>query len=277
MSNHVPPGWPTVIPRLSVAEPRALVAFLQHAFAARGEFNESRPSELWLGDSLVMVGGTLERAPTAAFLYVYVADVDASYELALAAGAVAMEAPADMPYGDRRAMIEDPWGNRWQIATHLGFTANDRESAGGEGPMAHGQPVTEVFPLVWTSDVPALVAWAVDALGLVEAWRAPPNDDGEIEHAELLWFSGRISVNLTRPGKVLMGPSGISLRVDDRDRVDALYRRAVAAGASITQGPEETRIAYSFTATDADGNQWWVNAETGFLDRLRGAGETRPR
>ncbi len=42
-----------------------------------------------------------------------------------------------------------------------------------------------------------------------------------------------------------------------------------AAGADITQGPEETRIAYSFTATDPDGNHWWVNAETGFLDRLR--------
>ncbi|MGE0621866.1 MAG: VOC family protein [Pseudomonadales bacterium] len=133
-----------------------------------------------------------------------------------------------------------------------------------------GQPVAEVFPLVWTTDVPALVDWAVGALGLVEAWRAPPNDAGEIEHAELCWIRGRISLNLQRPGKAAMGPAGISLRVDDRARVEALYRRAVAAGASITQGPEETRIAYSFTATDRDGNQWWVNAETGFLDRLRG-------
>ena len=27
-----------------------------------------------------------------------------------------MEVPTEMPYGDRRAMIADPWGNRWQIA-----------------------------------------------------------------------------------------------------------------------------------------------------------------
>jgi uncharacterized glyoxalase superfamily protein PhnB len=26
-----------------------------------------------------------------------------------------------MPYGDRRAMVEDRWGNRWQIATHRRF------------------------------------------------------------------------------------------------------------------------------------------------------------
>ena len=42
-----------------------------------------------------------------------------------------------------------------------------------------------------------------------------------------------------------------------------------AAGASIIQGPEESVVAYSFTAVDPDGNQWWVNAETGFLDQLR--------
>lgn len=24
-----------------------------------------------------------------------------------------------MPYGDRRCMVEDQWGNTWQIATHL--------------------------------------------------------------------------------------------------------------------------------------------------------------
>lgn len=136
--------------------------------------------------------------------------------------------------------------------------------------MADNVTVAEVFPLIWTADVPALIDWAVAVLGLKESWRAPASEAGEIEHAELHWQSGKVSLNLARPGKVRMGPAGISLRVDDRARVEAVYRRAVAAGANITQGPEETRIAYSFTATDPDGNQWWVNAETGFLDRLRG-------
>jgi len=30
-----------------------------------------------------------------------------------------------MPYGDRRGMVKDEWGNTWQIATHLG----DRDAA----------------------------------------------------------------------------------------------------------------------------------------------------
>jgi hypothetical protein len=28
-----------------------------------------------------------------------------------------------MPYGDRRAMVLDPWGNIWEIATHGGAFA----------------------------------------------------------------------------------------------------------------------------------------------------------
>jgi len=124
---------------------------------------------------------------------------------------------------------------------------------------------TEVFPLIWTQDVAALSDWAVAVLGLTESWRAP-GESGEVEHAELHWFSGKVFINISNGRQ--MGPSGISLRVDDRNRVEALYQGALKAGADITQGPEESRVAYSFTATDADGNQWWVNADTGMLDQL---------
>ena len=40
------------------------------------------------------------------------------YRRAIEAQALSLEAPADMPYGDRRAMVKDAWGNVWQIATH---------------------------------------------------------------------------------------------------------------------------------------------------------------
>ena len=57
--------------------------------------------------------------PFPAFLYVYVDDADATYRRAVAAGARSLEAPIDTPYGDRRAMVEDRWGNTWQIATFV--------------------------------------------------------------------------------------------------------------------------------------------------------------
>ena len=64
-----------------------------------------------------MVSGVEFRGPMPAFLYVYVDDVDATYQSALAAGAESLEAPQVVPYGDRRSMVQDAWGNVWQIAT----------------------------------------------------------------------------------------------------------------------------------------------------------------
>ncbi|OLC44809.1 MAG: hypothetical protein AUH43_17810 [Acidobacteria bacterium 13_1_40CM_65_14] len=52
------------------------------------------------------------------FFYLYVDDIDATYQRALQAGAVSLEMPQDLPYGDRRGMVKDPCGNIWQIATH---------------------------------------------------------------------------------------------------------------------------------------------------------------
>ena len=110
MAKHVPAGWPTVVPRIAVDDPRALVAFIQHVFGAVGEYHLERPSELRIGDSLIMVGSTIEREAMPAFLYVYVKDADAAYRRAVERGAKSLEEPQDMPYGDRRAMIRDPWG-----------------------------------------------------------------------------------------------------------------------------------------------------------------------
>jgi len=119
-ATYVPSGWPTLIPRIAVDDPEALVAFIQQVFGATGQFNPQRPTELRIGDSLLMVGSTVGRKPMPAFLYVYVKDADTVFQHALDRGAKSIEEPQDTPYGDRRAMVEDSWGNAWQIATHRG-------------------------------------------------------------------------------------------------------------------------------------------------------------
>jgi len=52
-------------------------------------------------------------------LYVYVDDVDATFQRALAAGAMSVQAPADQFYGDRSGGVKDLFGNLWWIATHI--------------------------------------------------------------------------------------------------------------------------------------------------------------
>ena len=119
-SPFTPPGWHTVTPRIVVDRAADCVAFIKRVFRATGDYRRDMPTILTIGDSIVMVSDAGARDPSAAFLYVYVENADETYERALAAGARSLEEPADLPYGDRRAMVEDEWGNTWQIATHLG-------------------------------------------------------------------------------------------------------------------------------------------------------------
>ena len=116
MKADRPPGYQSVTPRMVVSDAAGAVEFLRATFDAVGEVEVGRPAEVRIGDSLVMVTPADEREPFPAFLYVYVEDADLVYRRALDAGAVSVEAPLDTPYGDRRAMVRDPFGNVFQIA-----------------------------------------------------------------------------------------------------------------------------------------------------------------
>ena len=113
-----PVGWHTVTPRIVAHDASGLVAFLADVFGAVGEYDPVAPSIITIGDSKVMVSEAGARDPKGAFLYIYLGDTDAAYRRALERGAISIEAPLDTPYGDRRCMVEDKWGNTWQIAVH---------------------------------------------------------------------------------------------------------------------------------------------------------------
>ena len=118
MKHFQPDGRHTVTPRIITPKPEEMVHFVKEVFRGQGEFHVNRPAEIRIGDSLIMIsdGGGL-REPVSAFLYVYVENVDETYQRAVEAGAETLELPSDQPYGDRRAMVKDPWCNLWQIAS----------------------------------------------------------------------------------------------------------------------------------------------------------------
>ncbi|MDT2020253.1 VOC family protein [Methylocella sp. CPCC 101449] len=118
--SYKPDGWATITPRLFTPDVQGLVDFLKQAFDARDDVPTGRPAEITIGDSRLMIsdGGGI-RAQLSAFLYLYVPDADETYRRAIAAGAETIEPLSDTPYGDRRAMVQDRWGNTWQIATRL--------------------------------------------------------------------------------------------------------------------------------------------------------------
>jgi ribosomal-protein-serine acetyltransferase len=122
-TSQPPTGYHTVTPRMVVGDAAGAVRFLGAAFGATGDAPDGRPAEIRIGDSVIMVTQAGVREPFPALLYVYVADADATYRDALAAGAASIEEPVDTPYGDRRAMVRDPYGNVFQIAHRLAAPA----------------------------------------------------------------------------------------------------------------------------------------------------------
>jgi PhnB protein len=115
--NFVPKGWPAVVPRIVCNQAEQLVQFIKDVFIATGDYQTERPTVLNIGGSLIMISDAGMRDVMPAFLYVYVEDADETYGRAIRAGAKSLEKPGDVPYGDRRAMVKDQWGNIWQIAT----------------------------------------------------------------------------------------------------------------------------------------------------------------
>jgi uncharacterized glyoxalase superfamily protein PhnB len=116
----LPTGWHSLTPRIVVGDVAGLVDFLRGVFGASGELHADRPAVMRIGDSVIMISAAGPRETMTAFLYLYVEDADATYSRALQVGARSLEEPRDTPYGDRRGMVQDPWGNIWQIATPQG-------------------------------------------------------------------------------------------------------------------------------------------------------------
>jgi uncharacterized glyoxalase superfamily protein PhnB len=124
--NPIPEGCHSITPYLTVPDAARLVEFLKQAFDGIERARISRPdgtvlhTQVRVGDSLLMIGEPQGQwKPRPSMLYFYVADVDAMYKRAIAAGAKSVIEPTNMFYGDRTASVKDMADNDWWIATHI--------------------------------------------------------------------------------------------------------------------------------------------------------------
>ena len=121
--NPVPEGYHTVTPYFTVADAGGFLDAEEMERVA-GSDGRIRHAEARIGNSKVMIGEATEQwrgKPNA--VYVYVADVDATYQRALAAGARTISQPTTHFYGDRSGGIEDSEGN-------ISFTKGQRAVEG---------------------------------------------------------------------------------------------------------------------------------------------------
>jgi PhnB protein len=125
-TKSIPEGYHSITPSFCVDGAQEFINFLKEVFAAQDRFKMDGPggkvmhAELSIGDSAVMVSDVMPQWPAKSnSLYVYVDDVDATYQRALKAGATSVRAPENAFYGDRTSAVQDPFGNIWGIATHV--------------------------------------------------------------------------------------------------------------------------------------------------------------
>jgi len=225
---NVREGFTTVTPYLR-AEDAGLLDFLVKTFGAVETLNHpAGPGlthrEVRIGDSMLMIGEGGPVAPTMrrpqAF-HVFVEDVDAAFERAIAAGGKSLGAVEDRPYGERSGFVEDPFGNYWYIARHLGPT-----------PVPAGYRT--LTPYLHPRAAGAYIEFLTRGLGAIEEFRhALP--DGRVMHAQLR--CGNAVLELGESEGEGMPRSGVFyLYVTDPD---ALFAQAVAAGATPLGAPAD--------------------------------------
>ena len=121
-----PDGYHNVTPYLICEDAHATIAFLASAYGGTVRSQHEAPDgklghcEVEVGDSVIMLASACEKAAAnSSMLYVYVDDVDATYERAVKAGATSVQAPTTAFYGDRTAAVTGPSGHQWWMATHV--------------------------------------------------------------------------------------------------------------------------------------------------------------
>jgi PhnB protein len=149
----IPEGYHSVMPYLAVHDAAAALEFYQQVFGARERMRMPAPggrvghAEIEIGDSCIMLADEYPeigfRSPksiggTPVNLHLYVEDVDAMVEQAVAAGAKEVRPVKDQFYGDRTGTVEDPFGHVWHIATHKKDVSADELKRGAAEAMQQG-------------------------------------------------------------------------------------------------------------------------------------------
>jgi uncharacterized glyoxalase superfamily protein PhnB len=152
MTKPIPEGFHTITPTFVVKDARKAIAFYKKAFGAAERCVMPGPdgkgvmhAELTIGDSTIMLcnegpdrqyksAETMGGSPMS--LYLYVNDVDGAFERAIAAGATAQTTVQDMFWGDRMGTVQDPFGYRWTLATHVADVSPEEMARGAEAMFA---------------------------------------------------------------------------------------------------------------------------------------------
>jgi uncharacterized glyoxalase superfamily protein PhnB len=243
-------GFHTLTPYLVAQDAQELIEFTKQAFGAEETLRSIGSAggfhcEVRIGNSMLMIGGggpglSWRGESKSTSLHFYVPDADAVYWRALNAGATSVEEPIDQPYGDREAGVRDRAGNYWWIATH---------KEGGHIP----EGLNSVTPSLQIIGANRMVDFLKNAFGAEEV--SLYESGGVIRHATLRIGNSAIEMGEAH-GPYQPMPTNFYMYVPD---VDAVYRTALAAGASSLNEPADQPYGdRTAGVTDPFGNEWFI-------------------
>ena len=248
--DPIPRGFRMVTPYLVAEDGLALLEFTKKAFGAEELMRAVMPSgvhaEVRMGDTTLMMGGGLAGKkfpgtlqPNA--LHMYVKDVDAVTQRAVAAGATLVDEPRDQEYGERSSTVKDAAGNFWYIAT-----------AKGERHVPKG--LFSVNPYLHPRRAEPLIGFLKRAFEAEEVAKyASP--DGVVHHAVVKVGDSVLEMGEAH-GKYESMEAMFYLYVPN---MEAVYRQALAAGATSFQEPTDQPYGdRNAGVKDAFGNKWYI-------------------
>ncbi len=148
----IPDGYPVLSPNLAVDGASDAIEFYKTVLGATERMRFESPdgrighAELQIGDSVLMVAdeypdmdfiGPLKVGGTSMILSVFVEDVDVTFKAAIDAGAKEVRSVEDQFYGDRSGTFDDPFGHRWNVATHIEDLSPDEMRQRGADAMGN--------------------------------------------------------------------------------------------------------------------------------------------
>ena len=138
-TRTIPEGYHSVTPYLIVNGAEEAIRFYEQAFGATEMLRlpmggKIGHAEVRIGDSIVMLSdewpdygklGPTSRGGSTSGLMIYLEDVDAAFERAVAAGATVERPVEDQFYGDRSGTVTDPFGHSWTLSTQVEDVPDD--------------------------------------------------------------------------------------------------------------------------------------------------------
>jgi PhnB protein len=152
-AKPIPDGYPRVSPYLVVDNATKAIDFYTQVLGATERMRMPAPggkighAELQFDDSVVMLADEYPEmgavspksvGGTPVTLGLYLEDVDKTFDAAVQAGAKALRPVEDQFYGDRSGQIEDPFGHRWSLSTHIEDVSPDEMAKRAQQAMGGG-------------------------------------------------------------------------------------------------------------------------------------------